>query len=49
MQQGAIIQINKKGGISWLIEPHYLQGRSPLAFKNVSEFGERFYGYERTI
>jgi len=39
---GAINPDYKKGDIM-LIEDHInLQGRSPLAFKNVSEFGERF-------
>ncbi|MDD5150281.1 MAG: purine-nucleoside phosphorylase [Flavobacterium sp.] len=38
-----VINLNFKKGDIMLIEDHInLQGGSPLAFKNVSEFGERF-------
>ena len=40
---GGAINLNFKKGDLMLIEDHInLQGGSPLAFKNVSEFGERF-------
>jgi purine-nucleoside phosphorylase len=39
---GAINLSHKKGDLMLLDDHINLQGGSPLAFKNVSDFGERF-------